>query len=141
MKKILIAVLCVTLSLSAYAQQSAQDKEEQEKKLNEYILSEVERLEMSLKLEDWQVFYVDSILNHNYHAMQDEISELSDSKVSNYDIYAIAQDKWMEETYLAMNKVLNDEQWTKYLKSGAAKDKKARDKRKEKRNTEAIRKD
>ena len=34
-----------------------------------------------------------------------------------------------EQIYQAMHKVFNEEQWEKYLKSGAARDKKARDKR------------
>lgn len=140
MKKILFTLICAALSLPVFAQQGAMSKEEQEEKLNEYILSEVERLENYLKLEDWQVFYVDSILNHNYHAMQEEVTSLSESKVSNIDIYSITQDKWLEEIYVAMNKVLNEEQWEKYLKSGAQKDKKARDKRQQKRSGEPAEK-
>lgn len=106
--------------------------EEQEKKTQEYINKEIERLESSLKLEDWQVFYVDSILNNDIRAMQAEMKNLQDSKVSNMDIYSQVSDKWVESTYVAFRKVLNDDQWNKYLKSGAAREKKARDKRKAK---------
>ena len=35
----------------------------------------------------------------------------------------------MEQMYQALRKVFDDKQWTKYLKSGAARDKKMRDKR------------
>ena len=52
--------------------------------------------------------------------------------MSNYDIYTKASDKWAESIYVAFRKVLNDDQWAKYLKSGAARDKKAREKRKAK---------
>ena len=133
MKNIFLTVVCLTIStLSAVAQQNPQSPEEQEKKLSEYIQKEVDRLEMTLKLEDWQVFYVDSILNHDYRAMQEEMNSLSSAKVSNYDIYTKASDKWAENIYVAFRKVLNDNQWEKYLKSGAARDKKAREKRKAK---------
>ncbi len=133
MKNIFLTVVCLVISvLTAFAQQNPPSPEEQEKKLSEYIQKEVERLEMTLKLEDWQVFYVDSILNHDYRAMQEEMNKLSSSKVSNYDIYTRTSDKWAENIYVAFRKVLNDNQWGKYLKSGAARDKKAREKRKAK---------
>ena len=133
MKNIFLAVVCLLFSaLTVFAQQNPPSQEEQEKKLSEYIQKEVDRLEMSLKLEDWQVFYVDSILNHDYRAMQEEMNNLSSSKVTNYDIYTRASDKWAEKIYVAFRKVLNDNQWQKYLKSGAAREKKAREKRKAK---------
>ena len=74
MKNIFLAVACLVISMPlAFAQQNPPSPEEQEKKLSEFIQKEVDRLEMTLKLEDWQVFYVDSILNHDYRAMQEEI--------------------------------------------------------------------
>lgn len=133
MKNIFLTVVCLAISaLTVFAQQNPPSPEEQEKKLAEYIEKEVDRLEMTLKLEDWQVFYVDSILNHDYRAMHEEMNSLSSAKVSNYDIYTRASDKWAENIYVAFRKVLNDSQWEKYLKSGAAREKKAREKRKAK---------
>ena len=52
--------------------------------------------------------------------------------MSNFDIYTRTSDKWAENIYVAFRKVLNDNQWDKYLKNGAARDKKAREKRKAK---------
>ena len=75
---------------------------------------------------------MDSILNHDYRAMQEELNSLASAKVSNSDIYMKTSDKWAENIYQAFRKVLNDDQWTKYLKSGAAREKKAREKRKAK---------
>lgn len=133
MKNIFLTAVCLAISASvAFAQQNPQSPEEQEKKLSEYIQKEVDKWEMTLKLEDWQVFYVDSILNHDYRAMQEEMNNLSSSKVTNYDIYTRTSDKWAERIYTAFRKVLDDKQWEKYLKSGASRDKRAREKRKEK---------
>ncbi len=133
MKKFFLAVISFAFSvLTVYAQQGTPSPEEQEKKMTEFIEKEVSRFETTLKLEDWQVFYVDSILNHDYRAMQQEMNDLSSAKVSNYDIYTKTSDKWAENIYVAFRKVLNDDQWAKYLKSGAARDKKAREKRKAK---------
>lgn len=115
-------------STVSYAQQK-QDPEEQQKKMYEAIDKEIERLESSLNLEDWQVFKVDSIYTHDYMAMTEELQELSKKKVENTDIYYSVQDKWMEQIYNAFHKVLDEEQWAKYLKSGAERAKKNRDKR------------
>ena len=129
--KFFVTLALFLLPLGAFAQQMSE--EEQAKKLTELIEKEVEHHEQNLELEDWQVFYVDSILTANYKGMMDELSELNKSKVSNPDLFIMAQDRWMEKTYLAFEKVFDEEQWAKYLKQGAARDKKARDKREAKR--------
>ena len=120
----LLALVCLPASA-----QSGQKKEDKEKKMDEFIQNKVSNLENSLKLETWQTFYVDSILNHDYRAMQDELDNLSSAKVSNTDIYIRTQDKWNEQIYQAIRKVMNEAQWNKYLKMGAAREKKFRDKR------------
>ena len=135
MKKILFAAFALLISLgSAFAQQQQMSPEEKEKKLAEFIQKEIDKLETSLKLEDWQVFYADSILNHDYRAMQEELDELQEAKVSDNDLYTKASDKWAERIYNAMHRVLNEEQWNKYLKGGQGRAKKARDKRMAKNN-------
>lgn len=120
----LLALVCLPASA-----QSGQKKEDKEKKMDEFIQNQVSNMENSLKLETWQTFYVDSILNHDYRAMQDELDNLSSAKVSNTDIYIRTQDKWNEQIYQALSKVMNEAQWNKYLKMGAAREKKFRDKR------------
>lgn len=133
MKKILFAAIALFISgAAAFAQQQPMSPEEKAKKMDEFIQQQVNKLETSLKLEDWQVFYADSILNHDYRALQEELDELTESKVSNNDLYTQVSDKWAERIYNAMNKILDEDQWNKYLKSGAAREKKARDKRKAK---------
>lgn len=124
----LVCFLRALVCLPASAQ-SGQKKEDKEKKMDEFIQNQVSNLENSLKLETWQTFYVDSILNHDYRAMQDELDNLSSAKVSNTDIYIRTQDKWNEQIYQALSKVMNEAQWNKYLKMGAAREKKFRDKR------------
>ena len=133
--KIFGILLLSLLTLSAAAQQqgqSEQDKIKEEKQLREYIDKNVEQTGINLGLEDGQLFYVDSILTHDETAMTAEIKQLQASKVSNSAVYEQVQDKWLEAIYQAMGKVLNEDQWNKYLKQGAAREKKARDKRKAK---------
>ncbi len=93
---------------------------------------EADRLQRLLDLEDWQVFYVDSTLKHDYTLMVGELESLSASKVSNSSMYMAVQDKWMERIDAAYHGIFDDRQWQAYLKSGAAKAQKARQKRKAK---------
>ena len=113
--------------------QQPQGEEEQVKQMREAIDATVENYEKLLDLEDWQTFYVDSILTHDYDALRLELRGLQAAKMSNADVYQQVQDKWAEKIYVALQKVLDEKQWAKYLKSGAAREKKARDKRAEKR--------
>ena len=121
------------LPLWVWAQQQPQSEEEEIKQLREAVDKTVESYENLLDLEDWQSFYVDSILTHDYDALRLELKELRNAKVANTDIYVQVQDKWAEQIYNSLQKVFNEEQWTKYLKSGAAREKKSRDKRAAKR--------
>lgn len=130
--KFFATVALLAFSLTAFAQQP-DNSEKEAKEYQESINAEVERLEHNLELEDWQVFYADSILTHDYNQMRLELKELSDAKISNYDLYTEIQDKWVEKIYNSLNGVFDEAQWNKYLKMGALKAKKDRDKRAAKR--------
>ena len=119
-------VLAVAFPAAVHAQ------EQEPPTIPELAAKEAERLESLLDLEYWQVFYVDSTLQHDYQAMQDEMKALSDAKVSNSSMYISVRDKWMEQIDRTYRKYFNDAQWKAYLKSGAAKQQKAREKRKAK---------
>ena len=124
--------LLLLLPLCLAAQQPM-TPEEQEKQFREALDAQIEDYADLLDLEYWQVFYVDSIMTHDYTAMRDEMQALSESKVSNRDAYSRVEDKWSEQMYQSFKKVFTEEQWNKYLKSGAQREKKNRDKREAKR--------
>ena len=126
--------LCLLMAISLFfitLPASAQQKEVQPD-IYEQAEMEADRLQRVLDLEDWQLFYVDSTLKHDYPAMMAEYEELRKSKVSNTALYVAAQDKWMEQIDASYRRIFNDEQWAAYLKQGAAKAQKARAKRKAK---------
>ena len=129
---VLCTVLFAGFSLSLAAQEMTAEEKKAEKDFHDSVEREIDRLTNLLKLEDWQVFYVDSILNHDYKAMQAELKVLQDQKVSNTDMYYDIQYKWQDKIYEAYEKLFDENQWAKYLKSGAARDKKARDKKRAK---------
>lgn len=131
-----VLLLSLAGSLSLNAQTKDDDQKQKEKDFYDSIQRRIEQEERLLNLEGWQVFYLDSIYMHDFKAMNDEFESLNKSKVQNYDIYIEAEDKWKEQMYQSVKKILNDEQWKKYLKNGASGEKKARDKRAEKRRGE-----
>lgn len=129
MKQFLTIALTLLMVTGLQASGQAMSPEEREKALFDSIDKTIERQTELMDLADWQIFRIDSTLVHDYKAMSTEIEELSKAKVSSMDIYTKAQDKWMEQIYNSYRKILNDEQWEKYLKQGAGREKKARDKR------------
>lgn len=132
MKKILISLLLLSIgSFVAFAQN--EDGKTDEERLYELVEEQVEKMTENLSLDPAQEFYVDSIMLHDYTELQAELNAMSKSRVSNADLYVQVQDKWMEKMYREFEKLFTPEQWDKYLKSGALRDKKARDKRAAKR--------
>ena len=93
---------------------------------------EADRLQRLLDLDDWQVFYVDSTLKHDFPAMMADYDELRKAKVANQSMYQDVHDKWMDQIDRTYRTFFTEEQWAAYLKSGAARAQKARDKRRAK---------
>ena len=124
MKVFIIAASLLFGSFVASAQEQKQPD------IYQQAEAEADRLQRLLELEDWQVFYVDSTLKHDYPAMIAEYDKLRNSKVSNSSMYLAVQDKWMEQIDKTYERIFNPKQWAAYLKSGAAKMQKAREKRK-----------
>ena len=122
--RLLAAFFMLFMGFCAYAQQQEQPD------ILQQAEDEADRLQRLLDLEDWQVFYVDSTLKHDYPAMIAEYDKLRNSKVSNSSMYLAVQDKWMEQIDKTYERIFNPKQWAAYLKSGAAKMQKAREKRK-----------
>lgn len=122
-----VAVLLPAGYGTAYAQQ-----QEKQPDVYEQAEQEADRLQGLLDLEDWQVFYVDSTLKHDFPAMMADYEELRKAKVANQSMYQDVHDKWMDQIDKTYMRIFTDEQWAKYLKNGAARAQKARAKRKAK---------
>ena len=121
------ALLIAGWQTGAYAQEEPEQPD-----MLQIAETEADRLQRLLDLEDWQVFYVDSTLKHDFPAMSDELMGLQAAKVSNTSLYVSVQDKWMEKIDSTYKTIFTEEQWAAYLKNGAAKQQKAREKRKQK---------
>ena len=125
---ILAVVSFLAFGLEAVAQQQKEDGPD----IYEQAEAEADRLQGVLKLEDWQTFYVDSTLKHDYPAMMAEMEDLRAAKITNVDIFQDVQDKWWDRIDASYRSIFTDEQWKAYLKSGAGKAQKMREKRRSK---------
>ena len=127
-------LLAATLLLCAPL---AQAQEPQQPNVDEIIAKQVDNLTRTFKLDEVQVFFVDSVLQYNYNAMNDAFVEAKKTGASNADTYQAISDQWMDATDQAFERIFTEEQWKKYLKSTYGKEKQRRDKRISERNPSA----
>lgn len=127
--RLFLTVVLVSFGFAAYAQ----NQEGNEMPTPEELATqEADRLAEQLKLESWQVFYVDSTLQHDYAALMQEAEKMQKSKVGNAALYQAMNDRWADQIDATYKRIFTPEQWASYLKSGAGKAQKARQKRAEK---------
>ncbi len=127
-----IVLLSFALLASMVSGVKASAQQNQGPDIYEQVQAETDRLQRVLDLEDWQAFYVDSTLTHDFTAMMAEYEKLQGSKVTNASMYQAVQDKWMDQIDATYRKIFTDDQWKAYLKAGAGRLIKAREKRKAK---------
>ena len=121
--------LATFFALSFFCCEANAQQQPKQPDIYEQAEMEADRLQRVLDLEDWQVFYVDSTLKHDFPAMMAEYDQLRKAKVANSSMYQDVQDKWMEQIDATYKRIFTPEQWAAYLKQGAAKAQKAREKR------------
>ena len=112
-------------------------QEPQQPNVDEIIAKQLENLTRTFKLDEVQV---DSILQYNFRALNDEFDETRKGGASNAETYQAISDKWMDATDQAFERVFTEEQWKKYMKSTYGKEKTRRDKRMSERNPSASEK-
>ena len=128
MRKTVLSLFFFAALLAGAAPQ-AFAQEPQEPDVNQIIETQLENLTRLLNLDDVQLFFVDSILQYNYPAMMDEVTRTRKTGASNSETYQVISDTWMAATDEALEKILSEEQWKRYMKSSYGKEKKRRDKR------------
>lgn len=122
----LLLLFAASLLLSTPA---ALAQEPQEPDLDKIIATQLDNLTRTFKLDDVQVFFVDSILQYNFRAMNDEFEQTRRTGASNNETFQIISDKWMAATDEAFERFFTEDQWKKYMKSSYGKEKIRRDKR------------
>ena len=125
MKRIfaILILLSLTFSFQAFAQEDEKPDPEQ------IALDEVARLADVYRLNDYQIFILDSILLYNIPAMYQELDNVQRLGAENWRSYQLIQDKWSARTDSAYQLLFTEEQWERYMKREGKRLKKARDKR------------
>ncbi|MCF0165689.1 MAG: hypothetical protein HUJ89_00695 [Bacteroidales bacterium] len=129
MKNVALKILfpCLIVLASSFAA-SAQEPEKQ-KSAEEYAYDETERLRKMLDLGPNQTFYVDSILQHDFKCMMDELKKHQEAGVQDINIYNKVRKDWYEKIEAAYEKIFTDDQMYEYrLSRGQVKKDKARSK-------------
>lgn len=108
--------------------------QEKPKTIEELAIEEAVRLEKELKLEPHQAFYIDSILQHDMKAMDDEMQAMRASGMQDFRHYEDVRKRWIEKMKTSFQKVLTEEQYIRYLKDVGLykKEKKAKEPKKKK---------
>lgn len=104
------------LFLLLSSQLVAQQQEQPPKSPAEMASIQADDMQKQLKLNDAQVFYVDSILQHNYTAVSAEFEKMKKAGIQSPENYMKVQKMWNEKTEDAFKKVLTEEQFIYYLK-------------------------
>ena len=122
--KILFIAILVALTTSLRAQTQQQEPKTPE----EMAIEQALKLQRDLKLSDYQLFYVDSILQTNFVGQQQEFEKMKASGLQSQKSYEDVFNKWKTKTEDAFEKILDKTQFEKFLKlSGvSAKDRKQR---------------
>ena len=99
----------------------------------EIAAEQADRLQIDLKLNDYQTFLADSILQANIAGVTEEFERMKAGGMQNPDSYREVQNKWRTKTEDAFEKFMTYEQFDRYLRiSGvSAKERKKRLEKKE----------
>jgi len=114
--KVAYRIVNCLLFLLLSSQLVAQQQEQPQKSPAEMASIQADDMQKQLKLNDAQVFYVDSILQHNYTAVAAEFEKMKKAGIQSPDNYMKVQKMWNEKTEDAFKKVLTEEQFIYYLK-------------------------
>jgi hypothetical protein len=106
----------------------AQYQEQQPQKTPTEMASEqADRLQRDLNLKDHQLFFVDSVLQFNFVGLSNEVNQMKAAGMQTMESYRAVQTKWAMKTEEAFEKILDNEQFIRYLKvSGRYRDYKKR---------------
>ncbi len=113
MKRITLLLIATIVLLGANTAFAQDDKEITPE---EYAEKQVKTLTTRLQLTESQEFYVDSILTHNYVGLKKDMDDLQRSGMQDPQTYRQCNEMWQDKTIAAMKKVLDEQQFIKYLK-------------------------
>ena len=110
------AILCFLTAAAMLCCNVASAQDSQQKSPEEIAIEQADKIGKELKLNSTQMFYMDSILRHNYTEMYAEIEFARARGSQDQQTYKTLSDKWMQKTFDALKGVLDEQQYIRYLK-------------------------
>ena len=126
-------IFSLLISLLIFSPAFSQNNPPPQKSPVEIAAEQADRLQIDLKLNDYQTFLADSILQANIAGVTEEFERMKAGGMQNPDSYREVQNKWRIKTEDAFEKFMTFEQFDRYLRiSGvSAKERKKRLEKKE----------
>ena len=106
-----------------------QDEPQNEPNWDEVVAKQVNELIDRYKLDDYQAFKVDTLLQHYIPIYNEELRRVRAAGASQIQSYQRVVDIWGDFFDTEYQKIFTAEQWKLYMKSFAGKEKRKRDKR------------
>lgn len=97
--------------------------------VDEQIAKQVDDLIDRYKLDEYQAFRVDTLLQHYVPVYHEAMKKLKDSGAAQVESYQMVLDYWADFFDCQYQQIFNENQWKLYMKSQAGREKKKRDKR------------
>ena len=120
-------VLLTSALLFLSAAISAQEQQQEKPKTPVEIAQEQsDKLQIELKLNNKQLFQVDSVLQANLTGVNDEFEKMKKGGRLTNEAYIQVRDDWQLKTEDAFKKILTEEQFKKYMIYIGKMDKKGR---------------
>ena len=117
-------LICTTLC-------NAQNGNAQSKPLtvDEQIAKQVDDMIDRYKLDDYQAFRIDTLLQNYIPVYQAAMKKVKDSGAAQVESYQMVLDYWGDFFDSQYQQIFTEKQWNLYMKSSAGREKKKRDKR------------
>lgn len=109
-------ILCFLTIAALFACNSANAQEQEQKSPEEMAIEMANKMEKELNLNSTQLFYLDSILRHNYTELSAEIDNARARGSQDQQTYKAISEKWLQRTFDALKGVLDEQQYIRYLK-------------------------
>lgn len=110
------SLFCFLTIIALFCFSSTFAQEQPEKTPEEYAIEEAIKLEEVLGLNGAQMFYVDSILRHNYVGLYEDIEKMRLRGGQDMQSFQTMQEKWQQHTLDAMKAHLDEQQYIRYLR-------------------------
>ena len=125
-----MAIAALFLCLSSTVCRAQQEGEpRQEMNYDEAAAKQVEEFIDRYKLDDYQAFRIDTLLQHYVPIYNEELKKVRAAGASQIQSYQRVVDFWGDFLDTQYQSIFTEEQWKLYMKSSAGKEKKKRDKR------------